>query len=199
VNQAETLSDKLTLLLVGFVLTTILGGLLGALLQHRSWRYKWDTENSEKVISTSRELFQEISRLMDRRLYRVYQFYVWSKRGSEPELKASLENYRAALADCNDNINRHLAMLQIYFGQNIREKFDFEVGHKFVHVGELVEDYYRRSDKDDKALERSIENEISDLRGEVYNYNLILLGEIGKKTEHANQRAGLIEDLKNLL
>lgn len=27
-----------------------------------------------------------------------------------------------------------LAMLQIFFGQSIREKFDFEVGRKFVHV-----------------------------------------------------------------
>lgn len=198
-GEAGSLSDKLTLLVVGFALTTILGGLLGAFLQHRSWRYQWDTESSEKHVSTSRELFQEISRLMDRRLYRVYQFYVWSKRGSEPELKTSLENYRAALTDWNDNINRHLAMLQIYFGQGIREKFDFEVGHKFVRVGELVERYHRRSDEGDKALEQSIEKEINDLRGEVYAYNLILLGEIEIKTKRSDQPAGLIADLKNLL
>jgi hypothetical protein len=67
---------QLVLLVVGFVLTTVAGGLVAAVLQHRSWRYKWDTENSEKNISTSRELFQEISRLMDRRLYRVDQFYL---------------------------------------------------------------------------------------------------------------------------
>lgn len=34
---------KLVLVVVGFALTTVVGGLLGALLQHRFGRYKWDT------------------------------------------------------------------------------------------------------------------------------------------------------------
>jgi hypothetical protein len=91
--------EQITLLFAGFLLTTIAGGLLGALIQHRSWRYRWHTENAEKNISTSRELFQEISRLMDRRLYRLDQFYLWSKRNSAPELKSSLENYRSVVVD----------------------------------------------------------------------------------------------------
>jgi hypothetical protein len=80
---------------------------------------------------------------MDRRLYRVDQFYFWASRNAKQELKAALENYRSAILDWNDNINRHLSMLQIFFGKEIREKFDFEVGRKFVTVGALVEQSYR--------------------------------------------------------
>jgi hypothetical protein len=190
--------QKLVLLLVGFGLTTVTGGLLAALLQHRSWRYKWETESAEKVVATAREIFQEISRIMDRRLYRVDQFFLWTRRNAELELKIALENYRSALQDWNDNINRHLSMLQIYFGREIREQFDCEVGAKFVEVGGLVERLYRLKGDVDTSLQEAIEDGIQQLRSQVYEYNLILLNEIEAKTKRVSAQASIFADIKNL-
>jgi hypothetical protein len=191
--------EKLTLLFIWFVLTTIAGGLLGTLLQHRAWRYKWETESLEKNISTSRELFQEISRLMDRRLYRLDQFYLWPRRGSPTELKVSLENYRSVVFDWNDSINRHLSMLQIFLGKDIREKFDLDLGAKFISIGALVENFYHLEKKDDEELQNSIKNGIRKLRSEVYHYNLVMLKAIEGKTTVMSTHAGILDDLKKLL
>lgn len=78
--------NQLVPVVAGFFLTTIIGGLLGFLLQNRSW------ENQHKVLANEQErqrtlqiaeqerkeavqIFDEISRLMDKRLYRLRLVY----------------------------------------------------------------------------------------------------------------------------
>ena len=60
--------DELTRLLIGFALTTIIGGSLGYYFQYQSWKYQNNEKLYEAEIARASEAFDEMSRLLDRRL-----------------------------------------------------------------------------------------------------------------------------------
>jgi hypothetical protein len=191
--------EKLSLLSYGFLLTTICGGFVGTLLQQRAWRHKWEIENAEKHIETAKQIFEEVSRLMDKRLFRVDQLSTWIKRADKERVEVSLQNYREVMFDWNDNINRHLAMLQIYFGNDIREDFDFNVGAKFVKAGlgteAVYRDFIREQDIGDALSD--VRNLIGELRAEVYLYNLKMLSRI-ESYKHNQKNPGLVSDIRSI-
>jgi hypothetical protein len=81
-NDAEAYMTELASLLpviAGFLLTTVLGGLLGFFFQNRSWDHQHKIQQAEQerqhqlqLAEQAREqalqVFDEISRLMDKRL-----------------------------------------------------------------------------------------------------------------------------------
>lgn len=175
--------EKISLILFGFVLTTVCGGLIGTLLQQIAWFNKWEIEKAQKQIDIAERIFEEISRLMDKRLYRIDQFSIWLKRQDAEKVQIALQSYREVLFDWNDNINRHLAMLQIYFGNDLRKEFDSGVGAKFVEAGAKIESVYRDFVSEGKSTADSVmaDSLIRGLRSEVYEYNLQLLKRIEAK------------------
>jgi hypothetical protein len=191
--------DKLLLLLAGFFLTTICGGLVGTLLQQRAWRQKWEMESAQKKIETTERIFDLVSSLLDQRLFRTDQLSIWIQRADTDKVEIALQAYRDVLLDWNDNINRHLAMLQIYFGTDIREEFDFKVGAKFVEVGAESEAIYR-SFKDEgniAAHASNVRKLIEELRREVYEYNLKLLNRI-ESYRQVRKASNLLDDMRSL-
>lgn len=173
--MSETLRNGLILASIGFVLTTVAGGLLGIFLQTRLWTYQWLAQRRSKFEEEARAVFNEVSRLMDRRLFRLKQFQMWTTRGDDERISVALSDYRGTVFDWNDSINRNLAMLQIYFGTEIREQFDYGVGKSFVDAGAKVEKIYRNKLKIDEALTDDASALIERLHRDVYEYNLVLL------------------------
>jgi hypothetical protein len=75
-------------IIIGFLLTTVLGGLLGSFFQNRTWDHQnkiqqaeqerlRETQLAEEKRDKALQIFDEISRLMDKRLYRLRLVY-WS-------------------------------------------------------------------------------------------------------------------------
>ena len=193
--------EKILLLIAGFALTTMGGAFIGTLLQQRAWRHKWETETAEKRIEIAKQIFEEISKLMDQRLFRVHQLAVWLDRDDASRIDTAMENYRAVLFDWNDNINRHLALLQMYFGAKIREHFDFQVGAKFVEVGSNIESAYREFKSGGSNVKKGLSAAsglIQELRSEVYQYNLELLNHIESRINELNPNTGMVGDIKSL-
>ena len=112
---------------------------------------------------------------MDRRLYALRQFAFAQdnreKYGAD-FLQERLAEYRAVLQDWNGSVNSNLALLEIYFGGSYREEFDSDLGRKFVEAGALLEAAFR----DNLALTGDIRGKISALQGQMYDFNLRLLG-----------------------
>ncbi|HEV2825170.1 MAG TPA: hypothetical protein VG035_08190, partial [Actinomycetota bacterium] len=71
---------QLTPLLVGFLLTTVAGGLLGYFFQRRSWSHQYEVQFRAQERERATKAFEEISRLLDKRLYRLRQLY-WGLSG----------------------------------------------------------------------------------------------------------------------
>jgi len=195
------MTEKLFLLLAGFFLTTICGGLIATLLQHRAWRHKWATEAAEKRAETTKQVFEEISRLMDRRLFRINQLELWLRRQDKARVDIAMQNYRDVLFEWNDSINRHLAMLQIYFGNDIREEFDCDVGARFVEIGSLVEAIYRQfaAQSEIGSLTPPDRERMERLRLDVYRYNLKMLRCIEAQGRALSETPSAIAEIKAML
>lgn len=171
---ADSLGARLLVLVVGFVLTSILGGGLTALFQHLGAVAQRKQARAKQVWDERRKVFETVSRLMDRRLYAVRQFaFALDDRetnGAEFAHKR-LDEYRAVLQDWNGSINSNLALLEIYYGLPYRQEFDDVVGKDFVDAGALVEAAFRkRVPPGEDARAR-----IAALQARIYDFNLRLL------------------------
>jgi hypothetical protein len=126
------MTQQLLLLVAGFVLTSVAGGALGYWFQHRAWAHQHeiqlrDEEHQHEVQRREEEhqralkTFEEVSQLLDRRLYRMRLLY-WAARevaagtGDQERLASARADYRAVLTEWNDNLNRNLALIETYFG-----------------------------------------------------------------------------------
>jgi len=177
-GQSETiagLSPTVINLLAGFVLTTVIGTFLTGLVQQRTWAHQWKAQKAAEELRQAQDTYQEISRLLDRRLYWLTQFLTWLSRADAERLRTSLSHYRRAVRDWNETINRNLAMLQVFFGEAYRNELDTGVGAAFVAAGKRAEHLYQtRNALDREDYDRSL-TEVETLRLAVYSFNLSLL------------------------
>ena len=176
--QPETiagLSPTVINLLAGFVLTTVIGTFLTGLVQQRTWAHQWKAQKAAEELRQAQDTYQEISRLLDRRLYWLTQFLTWLSRADAERPRTSLSHYRRAVRDWNETINRNLAMLQVFFGEAYRNELDTGVGAAFVAAGKRAEHLYQtRTALDREDYDRSL-TEVETLRLAVYSFNLSLL------------------------
>jgi len=177
----------------GFFLTTVLGGALGFFFQSRSWEHQHQVQQAEQerqhqlqLAEQAREqalqVFDEISRLMDKRLYRLRLVY-WSLQAEDGQPEHShlatsrFEDYRKVLYEWNDSINRNLALLQHYFEPGMRHRLDNEVGGTFVELGRVIEQWWRTGAQPES--EGAIDAKLRTLGSLVYEFNLAMIRAIG--------------------
>ena len=92
--------DAIWQLVVGFLLTTVLGGLLGTYLQERGWRHQNDARLQEAELRLAEAVCEAVSGLLDKRRYRMQRLFHAVRvqgRGQETVpadgLAASLDDY----------------------------------------------------------------------------------------------------------
>lgn len=173
------------------ILTTVLAALLAYVFQNRSWDHQHQVNTEEKQFESRRQLvaqeqeravliFDEISRLMDKRLYRLRLIYWRMKPGRDngswpAEARERFEEYRQVLYEWNDAVNRNLALVQRYFGPAMRHRLDFGVGASFAALGRTMEEWWKSGqppDRDDVPVR------LSRLSNLVYSFNLDMIGAI---------------------
>lgn len=132
------MGSQIVLLVIGFVLTSVVGGFLGYYFQRRTW----EANRREAERQAGAAVFDEISRAMDRRLYRMWLLYWALRAGDEDRIAKPMDEYRAVLRDWNDNLNRNLALAYRYFGQSVWKYLDDAFLPEFQHLGRLLEAHY---------------------------------------------------------
>jgi hypothetical protein len=180
-------ANQLVLLLLGFVLTTVLGGLLGSYFQNRTWKH----QNRIKLAETERiagtKVFESLSSLMDKRVYRMMQLN-WKLRSDVTDdvmIEKKMEDYREVLYEWNDNLNRNLALVQSYFGTKIRNHLEGTIYEKFRAIGKVLEQGYSERKRTGKVDEfKKSDLGLTSLRGSMYKLNLRMIdliqkGEVG--------------------
>jgi hypothetical protein len=190
--------DQLLLLLVGFILTSVLGGLLGFIFQRRAWEHQHEVEQRdeqrtavlqlrENERAAATKVFEEISSLMDKRQYRMLQVD-WKLRPSrgDPEremLDLAMSEYRDVLSDWNSNLNRHLALVERYFGKNVRTAFE-SIQEEFKSIGLQLEGDYRDLVDQGTVATGSRQRPLFALNDHIYELNIVMIsmiqtGEVG--------------------
>jgi Putative peptidoglycan binding domain len=139
------MANQVVLLVLGFVLTTVVGGVLGYYFQRRTW----DANRRESERSAAADVFDDISRGMDERLYRMRLVYWGLKRGDKDRTAAAMAEYRATLVKWNDNLNRNLALVQRYFGREVWAFLSGVLYEEFAIIGRHLEGWHRgREDRE---------------------------------------------------
>ena len=137
------MGDDLILLLVGFVLTTVLGGALGSFLQRRAWNEQHRTQKRDEANKQALATFEEISRLFDKRIYRMRLLFTAlanarRDKGPADALTAARSEYRTVLMEWNDNLNRVLALTEVAFGDATRSTVE-ALNHRYAALGRALD------------------------------------------------------------
>jgi hypothetical protein len=121
-SEDRLLANEITPLVVGFLLTTVLGGLLGTWLQQRTWKRQNDVQLRQDGLCRADDVCYSVSTLLDKRLYRMRRFYF--ALASDPELperneriKVCLKEYDVVLYEWNDSLNLNLALMGAYLAK----------------------------------------------------------------------------------
>jgi len=166
----------LTLLLIGFVFTTVIGGSLGYYFQGKSWRYENNARRYEAEVTKASEIFDEISSLIDRRLYATRRL-VWAYKDNDTEeIKKQREIYQQVVYDWNGNLNRNLSRTQRYFGDERRKELN-DIRAGFREIDTVLRNYRKDSHPNQDELKR-IEDMVDGFNGKIYGFNINLLTHI---------------------
>jgi hypothetical protein len=165
--------SQLVLLFVGFALTTVVGGALGFWFQKRNADIQSLRDLQQAERSTALDLFEELSTMMDRRIYRMRRL-CWQLQ-SEDRQRASVDDamtaYREIVRDWNDRLNRNLAVTEIYFGRGIRDQLHAEIYTGFAQIGSQLEAAYRGDPKQSVRAEAALDT----LADAVYELNVRMI------------------------
>ncbi len=130
----------IVLLFLGFVLTTVVGGVLTYYFQERSWTHQHGVELLEAERAEATDVFDELSVQMDRRLYRMRRLIFGLRQGRDSvTMERRWDSYREVLILWNDHLNRNIALTERYFGIGARNLLQHEIQTEFRRLGELLE------------------------------------------------------------
>lgn len=133
---------------VGFILTTVAGGWWASRLQQRSWERQNEVRLKEEEVRRATALCDELTRLLDKRLYRMGRL-CWAvaalQQGhlSSEVVEARFQDYNDVLYEWNDRLNANLALLDTHFGAWARD-YLFHLYEHFRGVGGEIESQLRR-------------------------------------------------------
>ena len=166
----------LLLLLIGFVLTSLLGGYLTHAWQTRAADITRLEQQKQSEIQSARAVFEETSRLMDKRIYRMRRISMgYGNSVDSDELEVRWGAYREVLFEWNENLNRNLALVQMYFGENAREILEKDIQQRFIRFGRMIEQ--SRKNPQSNSYEQRLKV-ADDLNNYIYNFDLHLIEKI---------------------
>lgn len=192
-REGRLLANEIIPIVVGFLLTTVLGGVLGTWLQQRAWKRQNEVQLRQDELRHADDVCQQVSKLLDKRLYRMRRFYF--ALASDPGLperseriQACLREYNVVLYEWNDSLNLNLALMGAYFGLGARDWLHFRIYEQFKRVGARLEDYHLRSVQSAPAEPdlAEIEAELDLLGNQVYQLGVFMMtqlreGDVGRK------------------
>lgn len=168
------MSDQVALLLLGFLLTTVLGGLLGYVFQQRAWSHQFEVQRRSAEREAATSALDELSSVLDKRRYRMLLVYWRLDWPDASEFEDALASYRAVLEEWNDGLNRRLALVATHFGADLKRELDI-LYEEYREAGRLLELAVRARRAGEGAPDRKALSELLDGLN-VRNYDFAAAG-----------------------
>lgn len=176
------MSDQVWLLVIGFLLTTVLGGGLGYAFQARAWAHQHDIAKRDNEREQAFKTFEEVSTRMDKRLFRMRRLY-WASHqkmigdGDDAQWEAARADYATAIFEWNDNLNRTLALVQTYFGGAIRQELENGIYEEFAALGRAMTHIVRwvSGGRAERSVLKRFGRRLESLSRRVYRINVDML------------------------
>ena len=165
------------LLVVGFFLTSILGGFVGATFSN----WTWDHQERARLLAAERQsaerVLADVSRLMDKRIYRM-RLIVWRmQRGNEEERANALQDYREVFYEWNDSLNHNRVLIGRYFGEKAESNFSDGIWRDVRNADSVLTALLRTTSKEvevRKELAERAENKLELLETSAYNLDRLM-------------------------
>jgi hypothetical protein len=168
--------NEFVLLCLGFLLTTVLGTFLTSRYQDRARLSVERATRLEAALNRATTVSEEISRTLDRRLYRT-RVLVWALMEHKPEaeLQAARDNYLKAKDDWNENLNRLYSAVESSFGNSQRVRLEGDLTERFRTIHNSIDACLKDRAKCDIA---KINADINAFNPEIYAFDAGLLEQI---------------------
>lgn len=190
--------EDLVAIVLGFALTTGLGGWWAYRLQTRSWHQQNEVRLREQELDRAGGTCASMMSLLDQRLYRM-QRLLWAATSNAggtidaAELEKRRQEYVKILFEWNDRLNTNLSLVGSHFGDDARSELEllYEV---FKRVGRDVEGVVRAAlagedttDRGSTVAEQFEGRDPGSLNDRVYRFGLTLMGQLrdGEVGRHA--------------
>ena len=106
------------ILLIGFGLTTLGGGLIAYFVQIRSWAYQNTQVQLQYDVKHAEDILSDISCTLDNRIYRMRRImWAYDYDLDKAEFEKYWEEYDIAKQNWNINIDKNSQLLKLYFGK----------------------------------------------------------------------------------
>jgi hypothetical protein len=181
--------DAIWQLVVGFLLTTVLGGLLGTYLQERAWRHQNEARLQEAELRRAEAVCQAVSGLLDKRRYRMQRLFHAVRvqgRGQETVpadgLAASLDDYDRVLYEWNDVLNVNLAIVAASFGRVAWQELG-RIYETYRAVGGELEVAYRQATAGSRPTDLAdLARRLDELDEIAYAFSLLMMAQLRNGT-----------------
>lgn len=170
------LGDDLLKLLAAFFLTSVFGAAVGSYFQNRTWRHQQEVMQRENERKDAIQIFNDITSLLDRRLYRYRQIGYAFRSGDDDWVDRAFAEYREVLYEWNDNLNRNYARIEIYFGIEARQSLETKITKDIIWIGTLLE-RIKKNSRDAVDIEE-VRAKIDHVNALVYDFDRSLLKKI---------------------
>ena len=179
----ESFWKKFLLTGFGIVLTAIIGSSATYYFQNRAWEHQHEISLQESETEAASKIFEETSKLVDKRIYRMEQLNWWLEDNKDQKrIEEQMDMYRQILYEWNDNFNRNRALMERYFGKNVQDYYSNDIHSAMKNAGNLLGDYYYTSSwKRSRAAGLEIEGRVGDLENKAYELNVRMLKLIQKQ------------------
>ncbi|WP_353807655.1 hypothetical protein [Agromyces sp. SYSU T00194] len=133
-------------LVLTFVVTTVLGGFVGALFQRMAWKRQARLDQARASYAELTDVFEKITLLIDARYYGMFKWQQALAEGlPDEEVQRRIDAYFVIVADWNSRIRLFHNQLRIHFGDDRALAFldyadDFDIDtavslhYRFVRV-----------------------------------------------------------------
>ena len=129
--------QELVLLLIGFLLTSVVGGGIGERFQRRSWEHEHLVQQCEAEQDRREKGFADIRDLMDMRLLRMREL-AWKLEGAHQLSEVAEERQKnlEARDEWAMKLNSNLDFTENYLGEEARNTLQGEIGDGFRKIHE---------------------------------------------------------------
>jgi hypothetical protein len=150
--------------------------------QRRSWMHQHRAQQRDAERDQALKVFEEISTLLDKRLYRMRRLFWMARRraqggGDEEALRAAQADYFAIVGTWNDNLNRLLALVHTSFGRAVRHELEETLYAQYSAIGRALDQFVRDVSAPDAKVTDvpPINRRLNWLSRRVYDFNVGVL------------------------
>lgn len=137
-------------IVIGFVLTTVLGSVIGTYFQRAAWRRQARLELFRQRYANMASLFADAVRMIDTRYYRLLRWRLAVEGAAEAsEIRTRIDQYYEVVATWNENLrlihngirinfgeDRALSFLS--YGDDFRKERPSSIHYRFLRCTELM-------------------------------------------------------------